>query len=60
MNTTDKVIIVDENPLMQHLNEMFVDVKDSLPTDIENSIYYPKIKHLLFTEIIEFCKEKLN
>lgn len=60
MNTTDKVIIIDENPLMQHLNEMFVDVKDSLPTDIENSIYYPKIKHLLFTEIIEFCKEKVE
>ena len=52
--------ILNESADLKRLNEMFVDVRDSLPTEIENSIYYPKLKHLLFGEINEFCKEKLE
>lgn len=50
--------IFNESADLKRLNEMFVDVRESLPTEVENSIYYPKLKHLLFGEINEFCKEK--
>ena len=52
------MIVLNESADLQRLNEMFVDVKESLPTEVENSIYYPKLRHLLFPEINEFCKEK--
>lgn len=52
------MIICEESNEIKKLNEMFVDVSGALPTNIENSIYYPKIKHLLFPEIVSFCKEK--
>jgi hypothetical protein len=42
------------------LNELFVDVRQGLPTNVENSVYYPKIKHLLFGEINSFCKEQVE
>lgn len=60
MNTADKCIVFNENNNLQTLQEMFVEVQKSLPTNVENSIYYPKIKHLLFGEILEFCKEKVE
>ena len=43
--------ILEESADLQRLHEMFVDVRESLPTEVENSIYYPKLKHLLFSEI---------
>lgn len=52
------MIICEESKQLKQLNEMFVDVSSALPTNIENSVYYPKIKHLLYSEIISFCKEK--
>jgi len=39
---------------LQKLNEMFINVGDSLPTKIENSIFYPKLKVLLHQEILRF------
>lgn len=52
------MIVLNESPNLQRLNEMFIDVRESLPTEVENSIYYPKLRHLLFSEINEYCKEK--
>jgi hypothetical protein len=52
--------ILEESADLQRLHEMFVDVRESLPTEVENSIYYPKLKHLLFSEINDFCKEKIE
>ena len=42
------------------LNEFFIDAKPSLSTNITNSIYYNKLKHLLHSEIVYFCKEKVE
>lgn len=52
--------VLAENPQIIQLNEMVVDVKDSLPTDIEGSIFYGKLKNLLHSEIVNFCKEQLE
>ena len=40
------------------LNEFFIDAKPSLSTNVTNSVYYNKLKHLLHSEIVYFCKEK--
>jgi hypothetical protein len=54
----DNFIVIDEeSPNITSLNEMLFRVHDSLPTKIENSIFYPKLKHLLHGEIIRFCRE---
>ena len=50
--------IFEENSQILQLNEMFINVKDSLPTEIESSVYYGKLKTLLHSEIIGFCKEQ--
>lgn len=42
------------------IDEMAVDVEDGLPSQITNSIYYSKLKHLLFAEIVSFCREKYD
>ena len=42
------------------LNEFFIDAKPSLSTNVTNSIYYNKLKHLLHSEIVYFCKEKTD
>lgn len=52
--------VLNENPQIIQLNEMILNVKGSLPRDIENSIYYPKLKNLLHSEIFNFCKEQLE
>ena len=52
--------VLNENPQIIQLNEMVLKVRDSLPRDIENSIYYPKLKNLLHSEIFNFCKEQLE
>ena len=50
--------IFQESGQILQLNEMFVQNPDSLPTGIEESIYYPKLKTLLHAEIMNFCKEQ--
>jgi len=50
----------EEGKMLKTLNEMFVNVLPSLPTNVENSIYYAKLKNLLHSEIITFTKEKFE
>lgn len=52
------MIILEESREIAELNEMFVRVERSLPSNIENSVFYPKLKQLLFTEITRFTKER--
>ena len=55
------MIIYEDSKELQTLNELFVDVKDSgIPSDVENSIYYPKLRHMLYNEIRNFCKEYIE
>jgi hypothetical protein len=54
------MIILEDSRDLQLLNEMFVKVENSLPEKIENSIYYPKLKQLLFPEIVRFTREKIE
>ena len=55
-----EIITEAENPQLTTLNEMMVQVQDSLPTDVEQSIYYAKLKQLLHPEIFNFCKEQIE
>lgn len=52
--------ILNENPQIIQINEMFVDVQNGLSTEIEGSIYYGRLKTLLHSEIVNFCKEQLE
>ena len=52
--------ILNENPQIVQINEMFVNVQSGLSTEIENSIYYGRLKTLLHSEIVGFCKEQLE
>ena len=52
--------VSEENSQLTQLNEMFVNVLPSLPEDVENSIYYPKLKVALHPEIHNFCREKVE
>jgi hypothetical protein len=48
------MFIEEQSKEIKQLNEMFVHVGDSLPSKIENSIFYPKLKVLLHQEILRF------
>jgi hypothetical protein len=52
------VVILEESRELVRLNEMFVKVEKSLPASIENSVFYPRMKQLLFAEITRFSREK--
>jgi len=52
--------ILEESKDIHQLNEIFFNVLPSLPTNIENSIYYAKLKTLLHPEITTFCREKVE
>ena len=54
----EEIKILTENSDLTQINEMFISVKDHLPTNVELSIYYPKLKQLLHSEIFSYCKEK--
>lgn len=54
------IIIEEESDDIRRLNEMVISVQPSLPTEIENSIFYPKLKQLLHVEIFRFCKEQVE
>lgn len=49
--------ILEEDTQLKTLNEIFVNALPGLSTDIENSIYYSKLKTLLHSEIFNFCRE---
>lgn len=53
-----KIINEEINPQITQLNETLVNAQDSLPDNIERSIYYTKLKVLLHSEIMNFCKEQ--
>ena len=54
------IVLEETNSQLATINEMFIASLPSLPTDVENSIYYARIKQLLHPEIYNFCKEQLE
>ena len=52
--------ILNENPQITQINEMFVNVQQGISNEIEGSIYYGKLRNLLHSEILGFCKEQLE
>ena len=52
--------VSNENSQIIQLNEMMLNVKGHLEDDVERSIYYPKLRNLLHSEIFHFCKEQLE
>lgn len=54
------MIIKESSPQLEQLNEMFVRVEGGLSPKVENSIYYAKLKNLLHSEIMRFCKEQIE
>ena len=48
------MFLEEQSKEITQLNEMFIHVGDSLPSKIENSIFYPKLKVLLHQEILRF------
>lgn len=53
-------MFIDESEEMKSLSESIIKASDSLDPTITNSIYYPRLKQLMFKEIVDFCKEKLE
>jgi len=50
-----------ENPHnIEILNELFVKVEPSLPSSVENSVFYPKLQQLIQKEIFSFTKEQVD
>jgi hypothetical protein len=45
---------------IKKLNEMYVTLVPSLSPGVTNSIYYNKLKYLMFNDIVQYCKEKLE
>lgn len=54
------IIQEEESPEIRKLNEMFVTLVPSLSPRVTNSIYYNKLKYLMFNDIVQYCKEKLE
>ena len=52
--------VLEESAQIKELNEMFVNVLPSLPTKVENSIYYRKLRTMLHPEIINYCREHVD
>lgn len=52
------MVFLESDDAINKLDEMFVNVLPNLPDNVENSIYYAKLKQALFNEIVLFCKEK--
>jgi hypothetical protein len=55
-----EMIVAEESKDIMQLNEMLFKVQNSLPKNIENSVFYPKLKQLLHLEIIRFTKEQVE
>lgn len=52
--------ILQESDELKHLNEMYVNVLPALDPKVTNSIYYNRLKYLMFNEIVYFCREKIE
>lgn len=55
-----KIITEELSPEIQEMNEKFFKTSKDLSPRITNSVYYVKLKHLLFNEIVKFCREKID
>ncbi len=55
-----EIINEDLSPELKKMNEMFVSVQNSLSPRVTNSVYYNRLKYLMFGEIVKFCKEKIE
>ena len=55
-----KIITEEVSPELQQMNEKFFKTYKELSPRITNSVYYVKLKYLLFNEIIKYCKEKIE
>ncbi len=53
-------IEVLHNAHRHSLNELFMNVDASLPTRVENSTYYARLKHMLHLDIRAFTKDKVE
>lgn len=54
------IIVIDNENALTRLNETFINVEKGLPVPIENSVLYPKLKNLLYIEIVKFCREQVE
>mgnify|MGYP000870283211 CR=1 FL=1 len=52
------IMIHEDGSELQSLNEFVIDITNmTVPDGIQRSIFYPKLKTLLFREINSFCRE---
>jgi hypothetical protein len=54
------MILIEESKELKALNELFIKVEKHLPSNIENSIFYAKLKKALHQEIFTFTKEQVD
>lgn len=49
---------VEVSKELETLHELFIKVEDSLPADLENSIFYSRIKNTMTKELMSFMREQ--
>lgn len=49
---------IEESRELEALHEMFIKVEDPLPADLENSIFYSRIKSTMTRELLSFMREQ--
>lgn len=55
-----KIINEELSAPIRDTNEAIISVQPSLGIRETNTLYYPKLKYLMFNEITRFCKEKID
>jgi hypothetical protein len=51
---------IDKSENLEMLNELFIKVENSLPSSLENSVFYARLKNSLSQEIMKFSKEQIE
>jgi hypothetical protein len=49
---------IETSKELEALHEMFIKVEDALPADLENSIFYSRIKNSMTRELLKFMREQ--
>jgi hypothetical protein len=49
---------IETSKELETLHEMFIKVEDPLPADLENSIFYSRIKNTMTRELLGFMREQ--
>jgi hypothetical protein len=49
---------IETSKELEILHEMFIRVEDPLPADLENSIFYSRIKNTMTRELLSFMREQ--